>query len=270
MGMNLAHLLLRTARVFPERPAVAVGDRDLYDYRELARRVCILSANLRSRFGLAAGERVALYLQNCAEYLELLYAVWHAGLVAVPINHKLHPREAAYILDDAEAALVFVSDDTESGELQKATGRTIVAVDSADYRRLLAGEGNGAEPYDTPDLAWLFYTSGTTGKPKGVMLSHDNLLAMTLCYFSDVDKASRDDTVLYAAPMSHGAGLYNLPHVLVGARHLIPASRGFQADEMFELAGRYRNLSLFAAPTMMRRLVDHAAPAATPARAGRG
>jgi long-chain acyl-CoA synthetase len=90
------------------------------------------------------------------------------------------------------------------------------------------------------------------------MLSHDNLLAMTLCYFSDVDVARQQDTVLYAAPMSHGAGLYNLPHVLVGARHLIPASRGFQPDEMFDLAARYGDVSLFAAPTMVRRLVEHA------------
>jgi long-chain acyl-CoA synthetase len=68
-----------------------------------------------------------------------------------------------------------------------------------------------------------------------------------------------EDSILYAAPMSHGAGMYNFAHVLVGARHLVPASGGFEAAEIFDLSRRYGNLSMFAAPTMVRRLVDHCA-----------
>ena len=82
---------------------------------------------------------------------------------------------------------------------------------------------------------------------------------MTLCYFADVDAVSARDATLYAAPMSHGAGLYCLPHVAAGARHIVPASRGFDAAEILALARRFESVSMFAAPTMVRRLVDHAA-----------
>jgi long-chain acyl-CoA synthetase len=82
---------------------------------------------------------------------------------------------------------------------------------------------------------------------------------MTLCYFADVDSAQREDAIVYAAPMSHGAGMYNFPHVLAAARHVIPESGGFEASEIFELARFHRNVSMFAAPTMVKRLVDHAA-----------
>jgi long-chain acyl-CoA synthetase len=136
--------------------------------------------------------------------------------------------------------------------------RTVVDVDGADYPRLsgdAACEPAGREPQDT---AWLFYTSGTTGRPKGVMITHRNLLAMALCYLADVDPIARQDASLYAAPMSHGAGLYCVPHVLAGARHVVPASGGFDPAEVLRLAARLRHVSLFAAPTMVKRLVEGA------------
>lgn len=259
MGMNLANLLMRTARVFPDRPAIVHGERELYDYQTLARRVCALSAGLRQQIGLGHGHRVGLLMHNCPQYLEILYAIWHAGLVAVPMNHKLHPREVDYILEDSGCALLFV--DTATGAALAGTSQDrapIVDVDGAEYRALFKN-AEAAEPQGEAALAWLFYTSGTTGKPKGVMLSHGNLLTMTLCYFADVDIPASGDSILYAAPMSHGAGLYNFPHVLVGARHLIPQSGAFAPEEIFNLAGRYGDVSFFAAPTMVRRLVEHAA-----------
>ncbi|MBA3902882.1 MAG: AMP-dependent synthetase [Rhodocyclaceae bacterium] len=261
--MNLANLLMRTAAALPERPALAMGDRDLFDYRELARRAGALARSLRESVGLKANDRVALFMRNCPEYLEILYGLWSAGLVAVPINNKLHAKEAAYIVEDSEARAVFATEDL-AGDIAAAIGGLpaaprLVVAGSADYAGLL--DASPLAPVDRApdDLAWLFYTSGTTGKPKGVMLTGRNLLTMSLCYFTDVDAAGMEDSILYAAPMSHGAGMYNFAHVLVGARHLVPASGGFEAAEIFDLSRRYGNLSMFAAPTMVRRLVDHCA-----------
>ena len=92
--MNLANLLLRTAKISPDRAALALGHSALYGYGELERRVGALATQLRGRFGLEPGNRVAIFCRNCPQYVEILYAIWHAGLVAVPINNKLHPKEA--------------------------------------------------------------------------------------------------------------------------------------------------------------------------------
>jgi long-chain acyl-CoA synthetase len=120
------------------------------------------------------------------------------------------------------------------------------------------GAGAGVAGREEGDLAWLFYTSGTTGRPKGVMITHGMLAAMSLCYLADVDRVDPRDAALYAAPMSHGAGLYNLVHVLKGCRHVCPPSGGFDAGEVLDLAARIGPLSMFMAPTMVRRLTDAA------------
>jgi long-chain acyl-CoA synthetase len=233
----------------------------LHDYGALARRAGAVAHGLSTRFRLVPGDRVALFMTNCPQYLEVLYGAWIAGLVVVPINNKLHPKEVAYVVEHSDASVLFVSPDLARAvqELAAPTLHGTVSTDSADYARLSAGDPMPPVDRAADDIAWLFYTSGTTGRPKGVMITHRNLLTMTLCYFADVDSAQREDAIVYAAPMSHGAGLYNIPHVLVGARHVIPESGGFDAPEIFELARFHRNVSMFAAPTMIKRLVDHAA-----------
>jgi acyl-CoA synthetase (AMP-forming)/AMP-acid ligase II len=179
--------------------------------------------------------------------------------VVVPINCKLHPVEAGWIVDDAQARLIF----TDGGQvfLPVALPQGCRDLDGGD--RTLRSSLDSTTlanpcPRHCDDLAWLFYTSGTTGRPKGVMLSHGNLTAMSLCYPLDVDPVSPDDAVVYAAPMSHGAGLYNFIHVRRGARHVVPESGGFKADELFELARGLGNVTLFAAPTMVKRMVEQA------------
>lgn len=261
--MNIANFLRRTATTFPDRQAVHLGDRALFDYRCLADRAARLAGHLRTVQRLVPGDRVALFMSNCPEYLEILYAIWWAGLVAVPINAKLHPRELAFIVDDAAAAALFLSEDLAGAAIDVlpwlTAGYSVHVAGTADYRRLL--DSSPCELMDRcpDDLAWLFYTSGTTGKPKGVMQTHRNLMAMSCCYFSDVDDVRTGDGIVYAAPMSHGAGLYNFMHVLKGTRHIIPESGGFDVGELTALARRLGSLSMFAAPTMVKRLVNHVA-----------
>src|SRR5688572_15468021 len=109
--MNLVHLLLRTARWLPERPALAVGQQVVRDYREMASRVSRLAGGLKKKLKLQAGDRVALAAKNCPEYYEILFACWHAGLTAVPMNAKLHAKEFAYILENSGAKTCFVTPD---------------------------------------------------------------------------------------------------------------------------------------------------------------
>ncbi len=258
--MNMAEWLAASAHLRPDAPALLTGARVDADYLTFARRAAAVGAHLAQRYGVAPGDRVALFMTNCTAYFECLYGIWWIGAAAVPINAKLHGREAAWICENSAAKLLFISDDTADHWAEAETpSLATFSVDGDDYRHTRNGEGAAAPlARETDDLAWLFYTSGTTGRPKGVMLSHGNLLAMSMCYFADVDQPSPQDAALYAAPISHGAGLYNFPNVRVGARHVVPESGGFEADEVLALGKELRNVSMFAAPTMVRRLVDAA------------
>ena len=261
--MNIAEWLAATARLRPEAPALLTGfDLDA-DYRTFARRAAAIGAALARDHRIAPGDRVALFASNCTRYLECLYGIWWMGAVAIPINAKLHGREAAWICSDAGAQLAFVSDDTVEALSEAAAdlpaSMQMLSLDSNAYRKMREGEGTSTPlAREVDDLAWLFYTSGTTGRPKGVMLSHGNLVAMSMCYIADVDPATPKDASLYAAPISHGAGLYNFPHVRMGGRHVVPESGGFDPDEVLNLARNLDNVVMFAAPTMVRRLVDAA------------
>ncbi|MEJ8835295.1 class I adenylate-forming enzyme family protein [Ramlibacter sp. AN1133] len=252
--MNLAQTLLRIALADPRRPAVHEGDRLVLDYGQWADRVARLAAAMLDG-GLAPGDRVAVFMRNHPAYLEVLYAAWWAGLAVVPVNAKLHLREAQWILDHAQARWAFITPDVGAG--LQAPGRTVDASGPA-YDELFSLPPVPVAARAPDDLAWLFYTSGTTGKPKGVMLTHRNLMTMGLTYFVDVDAIEPEDAIVYGAPMSHGAGIYAIPHVMAGARHVVPASGGFDPAEMFELARTVGRLSMFAAPTIVKRLVDHA------------
>jgi long-chain acyl-CoA synthetase len=188
--------------------------------------------------GLAPGDRVAIVMKNAPEYLEAMYAAWWAGLVAVPVNAKLHEKEVAYIVEQSGARATLVS--------------------PSDVTRLEGADPVGLAERADAELAWLFYTSGTTGRPKGAMLSHGNLAQMTHGYFSDVDSVHREGRLLHAAPLSHGSGLYNFTHLAMGAAQVVPESGAFDAAETLQLLRSHDRVSFFAAPTIVRRLVDEA------------
>ena len=257
--MSLAHLLRRQAYWHPDREAIFWGNQAYASYQQWAARSAALAREFRVA-GLQAGDRVLLFMRNHPRYLEIMWGAWWAGLIVVPVNAKLHARELAWIISDAQPAWGFVSADVATEKLEGLARQT--DVDSVDMDALLAQSDESASepvmPRGPDDVAWLFYTSGTTGRPKGVMITQRNLLTMGQTYFVDVDSIDSHDTMVYAAPMSHGAGLYAVPHLMAGARHVVPASGGVDPEELFALGRTLGPLTTFAAPTIVRRLVDHA------------
>ncbi len=255
--MNIASWLSRSALSHSASPAAATGTRVTATYGQLAERAARLAGGLRERCGLRAGDRVAIAAKNSPDYLEMLYGIWHAGLAAVPANAKLHGAELGYILEHSGARVCFASAGVDADIAPHAPKclERLITIGSAEYQALFTADPIALVPRAPDDLAWLFYTSGTTGRPKGAMLTHDNLIAASLAYGSEVDPVTPGDAILHAAPMSHGSGLYIMQHVARLGVQVVPESGGFEPDEIAALFNHWPRLSMFAAPTMIKRLV---------------
>jgi len=253
--MNLFSLLDKTALRHGDAGAVYRGTERARTWRELRERALRLAGALRHR--LEGGARVAIASENSVEYFELLFGVWAAEMVAVPINYKLHAKEMAQIVGDAQAAALFASPALAAQLEPELSGsacrRFVIGVGDTDA--LFAGRAAEPPPATAPDtLAWLFYTSGTTGRSKGAMLTHRNLLAMTIAHLADVEPLDERSSQLHAAPLSHGSGQYVLPSVARGARQVVPASSGFDPEEFLALCDAHPGCTAFLAPTMVQRL----------------
>jgi fatty-acyl-CoA synthase len=249
--LNLFAVLDQTAARHGDRGAVYLGQRQLHTWSELRDRVLRLATAIRDRSG--PGARIAIASENRPEIVELMFASWAAERVFVPINYKLHAREMNQILEDSGASLVFASPKLAAGLIDVP----VVTLDSSDYQKYLT-----ATPLDPPRctdpaaLAWLFYTSGTTGRSKGAMLSHRNLMAMAVAHLADFDDPDEHCALIHGAPMSHGSGLYVAPYVLRGARQVVPESAAFEPGEFLDLCDHHPGSSAFLAPTMVQRLVE--------------
>jgi long-chain acyl-CoA synthetase len=256
--MNLALWLERAGSSHGDRAALGLGSRVIRRYGEVAARAARLAASLRQRFSLQPGERVAITAKNCPDYVELMFGIWHAGLAAVPANAKLHGRELGYILEHSGARVCFASSELahEIATHAPSTLEHLITIGSAKYDALFTADPIKSWPCGGDDLAWLFYTSGTTGRPKGAMLTHRVLAAASYAYIGEVDPTAPGDVLLHAAPMSHGSGLYMMGHVARLGVHVIPESSSFDAEEVLGLFDAWPRSSMFAAPTMVKRLVE--------------
>ena len=208
--LNLAAHPFEVARRQPQSPAVSDGVH-AWSYGEFARRISCLAGGLVAH-GLEPGDRVMLCMENCAEFLEMLLACWTAGLCAVPVNSRLHADEVTHIARDSGARLLVVTPGLaeQLAPLERSVETLAAVVPTAgDGYAALLERGPPMRPVEgkPTDRAWLFYTSGTTGKPKGAVLTHRNLLFMSHCYYADIDALHERDTCLHAGPLSHGAGL---------------------------------------------------------------
>jgi acyl-CoA synthetase (AMP-forming)/AMP-acid ligase II len=262
--MHVGHLLTRAALRYPDRPAWLQGDT-VITFREAEARVNRL-AHVLLGLGARPGDRVGMLLANCHQGLETILAPMKAGLAVVPMNVRLHPTEHAYMLDDAGATiLVYGEEFAEHLARVRSELRTVthfIRVGGAPqgdpgYEDVLAGQP-GTPPdvaIEPDDLAWLFYTSGTTGHPKGAMLTHRNLLTMVEQFLLDINPVVETDVLLHAAAITHGSGVSIFHHIARGAASAFPASRSFDPSRIFAAIERDRVTTMFLVPTMINLLV---------------
>ena len=258
--MNLASWIQRNGARLSDSAALAEGDRVHATWSQFAARTAAIAGGLKAIHGLKAGDRVAIIMRNRPEYLEAMFGIWHAGMVAVPVNSRLHPDEITYVLEHSGTSLVIVDED-HAGDVTPMVGkvhrlRAATLTPGTDYDALINHEPVDLHDGHPDDAAWLFYTSGTTGRPKGATLTHRNLLMASLSYFADLDYISSTDSIIHAAPISHGSGLYGLPHIARGAVSVTPESGGVHGDELIALLQHWNGVTMFAAPTMVKRLAN--------------
>jgi acyl-CoA synthetase (AMP-forming)/AMP-acid ligase II len=206
-----------------------------------------------------------MLVPNCCLGLETILAPMKAGMGVVPMNVRLHPHEHEYMLNDSGVRVLIYHEDFRPHLAGiRARLRTVERFlvigrgEPADlsFEELLAGES--PSPPDVviqrEDLAWLFYTSGTTGRPKAAMLSHRNLLAMAQIFLLDLNPARETDVLLHAGAITHGSGVSIFHHIARGAASAFPATRAFEPRRIFEAIQRYRVTTMFLAPTMIHML----------------
>ena len=253
---TFADPLRRALQIAPRGIAVVAGER-VFDYLQFADRCARLVGALR-QLGLQQGDRVAILAANGHQYLETYVGVPAGGMVVVPLNTRHAEPELAYALEDSGARVLLT--DRDPGRL----GGLVEHVISLDdrYESALAGAapvelGVGVQEQD---LAGLFYTGGTTGVSKGVMLSHRNLIANTFHWLATVPQAP-DDRTLIIAPLFHAAGSNSvLANIWVGARQVTLAA--FDPDGALDLIARHGITHTIGVPTMLSAMAEaqHAAP----------
>jgi long-chain acyl-CoA synthetase len=249
---TFVHPLRRAERVAARREALVCADTR-FTYSEFLSR-CRKLATVLDRLGVVRGERVAVLSFNSIAFVELYCAVSAAGRVQVPLNFRWAEPELAYALTDSGARLLFI--DREPGGLPALVER-IVRLDTGEYEQLLADAAEteldeGAITED--DLAGLFYTGGTTGASKGVMLTHRNLLANTI-NMQMFMPLQGDDVYLVMAPLFHAAGSVSLlQSIYVGAKQVIVPA--FEPGQVLDTMEREGVTATLGVPTMVAGLVE--------------
>ena len=252
--MNLGELVRRAAWQYGDRTAVVDGDREV-SFRELEDRANRFAHAMLGQ-GLGAGDRVAVLVGNRLEWFDVTFGLAKAGLVRSYLNPRSAAPEITYQLADLDATALVVSDDLEplvaSAELGpvKQVFRT-----GADYEEMLSAaspEPPSVQP-DVGDLAAIAYSSGTTGRPKGVMQTHGNWLAAITGVLVEIG-LDESDVLLHAGPMSHGSGGFALPALYRGSRQII--FRGFDPVELLDAVPTHGITTMFMVPTMIYMLLE--------------
>ena len=253
---TLADPLHHAARHYADYPATICGDIRL-TYAEMTARCRRLGSALTA-LGLAPGDRVAILAANSHQYIETYMAVPAAGFAVVPLNTRHSDAELAYALEDSGAKILLI--DRAPGALEALVERVVQISDG--YESLICGaaEIELGQGVDEQSLAGLFYTGGTTGKSKGVMLSHRNLIAN--CHnWTAITQPTREDITIVMAPLYHAAGSNSVIASIWsgGTQLVIPA---FNPGEILDQIARERATQTLGVPIMIAALAEeqHANP----------
>jgi long-chain acyl-CoA synthetase len=262
--MNSFAFLDKAATQRGDAPALIHGEETI-SYREFRRRALAIAGGLRE-LGLEPGDRLAFCLANSPRILEIIYACFAAGLVVVPINARLHPREMGFIVSNSGAKILIHGPEYEDGiaaALDSFEGlQTRIAL-GPDYDRLLddAHALATAVEVEASDPCWLFYTSGTTGRPKGAIWTHRMVRCIVMNYLADLHNIAPGEVVLHAAPMSHGSGIVALPAVARGAVNAILEPASFEPKSLFATIEKLKvGHVAFLAPTQIIKMLDEFEP----------
>jgi len=263
---NLANLLFQTAQRHPDRPGLRRGSR-VWTWAELAARVRGAAGALSAR-DIGHGDRVLVHATNGHELFETMWAAWSLGAVWVPTNVRLTPTEVAYLAQSAKASVhimgaAFPEHAAAAASANPARRLTITIGEGGGNWDELANEGAPCPfPADVgrDDPCWLFYTSGTTGRPKAGVLTHGQMAFVTLSHLCDLMPGTTErDVSLVVAPLSHGAGIHAVTQVARGAASVLTESETLDCAEAWRLVERHRVTNMFTVPTILTMLTRDAA-----------
>ncbi|MDI3298665.1 MAG: long-chain-fatty-acid--CoA ligase [Bacillota bacterium] len=261
--------LERSERLYREKEAVVCGETRL-TYGEYARRVRRLSSVLAEQLGVRRGDRVLYLGMNCHRLLELYYAVLPLGAVLVPVNVRLTPAEISFILHDSEPVALFASPEllpvVRALDEPPSLRHHVLAYRGADgqlpegwleYDRLLeaAPERPFSEPPDEREVVEIFYTSGTTGRPKGVMLTHRNLYLHALSAILALRMDDSERMIVGTVPLFH-VNAWGTPQYMValgGTQVVVPR---FDPEIFARTVERERVMTALMVSTMLNALLN--------------
>jgi long-chain acyl-CoA synthetase len=262
--MNTSNFVGIPAQMFPDQEILVFQDRR-FTYGELWAAVRRLGNALR-RLGIQPGDRIGVLQTNSDQYIAAYYAAAAIGAVFVPLNYRAKPPELEYMIDAATVRLLLVGSRYAPliAELRArlASLRSVVALDGAQpglplLDELIAAESDEFDeaPIDDDDTTILMYTSGTTSRPKGVMLSHNDFTAY-VCGTVELADGTPRGTALLSAPLYHIAGATNIMTALFAGRKLVVLPQ-FDAGAWLDAVQREQVTHAFVVPTMMKQLIDH-------------
>jgi long-chain acyl-CoA synthetase len=268
--MNLGEILAASARVWPDRTMLVWHDgEERRTYGEVNARADAIASGLVSELSVGRGQQVAVMMSNGPDLLETEYAVWKAGATLAPLNARFTAEEIEYHVGDSEARVFVVGPefvDTVRGIRDRLPGVEALVLPTEEEGKDVSLAGllsrhAGETPPDPgttdDDVAWIAYTSGTTGRPKGAMLTHGCLTFVAVSWLADMQRLEPEDVGLLAAPLTHGAGIMSLAFTMKACTQVL--LHGFDIPKFLDTIASEKVTHTWLVPTQVKMVLDHPA-----------